>query len=50
MARPTNDPKHQVVRVRISEEMLKKLHERSEISGFTVSEVIREALRKYLEK
>ena len=50
MGKPTMEPKHKVVRVRISEEMLKKLQNKAENSGWNVSEVVREALRKYLEK
>lgn len=48
MRRKRTEPKQKIIRVRISEAMLKKLHDRASRNDSNVSDVIRDSLDDYL--
>ena len=50
MARPTNDPKTSAVRIRFNSESMIWLFRTSSRKGITVSELIRELVKKAMEE
>ena len=50
MGRPTDDPKHSTVKIRVSDDDIKRLDFISEKTGLSKSEILRQGIREIYEK
>lgn len=48
--RPTDDPKHSTVKIRISDEDIKRLDFISEKTGLSKSDILRQGIREIYER
>ena len=48
--RPTDDPKHSTVKIRVSDEDIKRLNFISEKTGLSKSEILRQGIKEFYER